>query len=50
MNNRVELATHLLSPLSKITYSESTSEFRLTKDRSLNRVNDLLINKTKPVT
>ena len=50
MNDRVILASYLLSPLSKITDPEHTSQFKLVKDSSSNRVNDLLLNKTKPVT
>ena len=41
------LASYLMSPLSKITNPENTIQFKLVKVSSLNRVNDLLINKTK---
>ena len=40
----------LLSCLSKITNPEYTSQFKLLKDLSSNKVNDSLINKTMPVT
>ena len=39
-----------MSPLSKITNPESTSQFKLVKDSSSNRVNDLLIHSTIPIT
>ena len=39
-----------MSPLSKITNPEHTSQFKLIKDPNSNRVNDLLINKTIPIT
>ena len=50
MNDRGILATYLMSPLSKITNLENSSQFKLTKDRNSNRVNDLLIHKTIPIT
>ena len=50
MNDRGILATYLLSPLSKITNPENKSQFKLVKDPSSNRVNDLKINKTIPIT
>ena len=50
MNDRGILASYLLSPLSKITYLENTSQYKLVKDYSSNRVNDLLIHNTIPVT
>ena len=40
----------MLSPSSKITNLEITSQFNLVKDSQLNRVNDLLISKTIPNT
>ena len=43
-------ASYLLSPLSKITNPENSTQFKLVKDHNSNRVNDLLINKSKPVT
>ena len=39
-----------MSPLSKITNPENTSQFKLLKDSSSNRVIDLKINKTIPIT
>ena len=50
MNDRGILASYLMSPLSKITNPENTSQFKLVKDSSSNRVNDLKINKSKPIT
>ena len=50
MNDRGILATYLMSPLSKITNPENTSEFKLVKDHNSNRVNDLKINGTIPIT
>ena len=49
MNDRCILAPYLLSSLSKITNPKHTSQFKLV-DLQSNRVNDLLINKTIPVT
>ena len=43
MNDRGILASYLMSPLSKITNPENTTQFKLVKDSSSNRVNDLLI-------
>ena len=45
MNDRGIWASYLMSPLSKITNPENTSQFRLEKDHNSNRVNDLLRNK-----
>ena len=50
MNDRGILASYLLSPLSKITNPENTTQFKLIKDSSSNRVNDLKINNSKPIT
>ena len=50
MNDRGILATYLMSPLSRITNPENASQFKLVKDSSSNRVNDLKINKTIPIT
>ena len=50
MNNRGIISSYLSSSLSKITNPENTSQFKLVKDSTLNRVNDLKINKTIPVT
>ena len=46
MNDRGILATYLMSPLSKITNLENSSQFKLVKDSNSNRVHDLKINKT----
>ena len=50
MNDRGKLATYLMSPLSRITNPDNASQFRLVKDSSSKRVNDLKINKTIPIT
>ena len=50
MNDRGILASYLLSPLSKIANPEHTSQFILVRDPDMNSVNDLLLNKTIPVT
>ena len=50
MNDRGILASYLMSPLSKITNPENTTQFKLVKDSTSNRVNDLKINKTVPIT
>ena len=49
MNSRGKLASYLMSPLSKNTYPENTSQFKLVKDHNSNRVNDLLTHNTIPV-
>ena len=49
-NDRGILATYLMSPLSRITNPENTTQFKLVKDHNSNRVNDLLINNTIPIT
>ena len=49
MNDRGILATYLMTPLSRITNPENASQFKLVKDSSSNRVNDLKINKTIPI-
>ena len=41
MNDRGVLAGYLVSPSSKINNPENTSQFKLVKDPSSNRVNDL---------
>ena len=46
MNDRGILATYLMSPLSKITNAEKTTQLKLVKDSSSNRVNGLFIHKT----
>ena len=50
MNDRGIIASYLLSPLAKITNLENTTQFKLVKDSSSNRVNDLLIHNTIPIT
>ena len=50
MSDRGVLATFLMSPLSKITNLENSTQFKLVKDSSSNRVKDLLIKNTIPVT
>ena len=50
MNDRGILATYLMSPLSKITNPENTSQFKLVKNSSSNRVNDLKIHNSIPIT
>ena len=50
MNDRGILASYLMSPLSKITNPGISTQFKLVKDSSSNRVNDLKINKTVPIT
>ena len=50
MNDRGILASYLMSPLSKITNPENTIQFKLVKDSTSKRVNDLKINKTVSVT
>ena len=50
MNDRGILATYLMSPLSKINIPVNTSQFKLVKNHYSNRVNDLKINMTIPIT
>ena len=50
MNDRGILAAYLMSPLSKITNPENSSQFKLVKDHNSNRVNELLIKNTIPIT
>ena len=50
MNDRGVIASYLLSPLSNITNPENTSQFKLVKNSTSNRVNDLKLNKTIPIT
>ena len=50
MNDRGILTRYLMSPLSKITNTENNTQFRLVKDSSSNRVNDLLIHNSIPIT
>ena len=50
MNDRGIVASYLTSPLSKISNPENTIQFKLVKDSNSNRFNDLIKNKTIPVT
>ena len=50
MNDRGIIASYLLSPLAKIFNSENTTQFKLVKDSSSNRVNNLKINNSIPIT
>ena len=50
MNDRGILASYLMTPLSKITNPENTSQFKLLKDHNSNRVNDLLMKNKIPIT
>ena len=50
MNDGETITSHLLSPLSKITNPEDTTQFKLVKDSNSNRGNDLLIHKSIPIT
>ena len=50
MNDRGILASYLMSPLSKITNPENSSQFKLVKDHNSNRVNDLLMKNKIPIT
>ena len=50
MNDRGILASYLMSPLSKIINPENTTQFKIGEDHISNRVNDLLIKTTIPIT
>ena len=50
MNDRGILTSYLMSPLSKITKPENSSQFNLVKDSNSKRVNDLKMNVTLPIT
>ena len=50
MKCRCILESYLFSLLSKITNPEHTNQFKLVKDLDSNKVNDLLMNRTIPVT
>ena len=50
MNDRGIIASYLLSPLTKITNPENTNQLKLVKGCTSNRVNDLLIHNTIPIT
>ena len=49
-NGRGILASYLMSPLSKNTHPEKSSQFNLVKESKSIRVNDLKMNKTIPIT
>ena len=49
MNDGGILASYLMSPLSKTTNPENTSQFNLVKDHNSIRIIDLLIHNTIPV-
>ena len=50
MNDRGVLASYLMSCPSKTTNPENTTQFKLVKDYTSNRVIDLLIHNSKPFT
>ena len=50
MNDRGMLSSYLMSLLSKITNPENTSQIKLIRDSNSNKLNDLLINNTIPIT
>ena len=50
MNDGGIIATYLMSPLSRVTDPENASQFKLVKDPSSKRVNDLKIHKSIPTT
>ena len=50
MIERGVTASYLMSLLSKITNAETTKQFRLVKDTTLRRVNDLKIHNSIPIT
>ena len=50
MNDRGIIASYLLSPLAKIFNPENTTQFKLINDSTSDRVNDLKINKSIPIT
>ena len=50
MNDRGIIASYLLSLLSEIGNPENNSQFKLVKDSNSNRVNDLLIHNSIPIT
>ena len=50
MNDRGILEPCLMSPLSKITKPEHTSQLKSVKDHNSKRVNDWLIHNTTPIT
>ena len=50
MNDRGILASYLMPPLSRIASPENRTQFKLVKDYNSNRVNDVLIHNTIPIT
>ena len=50
LNDKGIIALYLLSPLSKITISENSTQFKLEKCSSSNKVNQLLIHITILIT
>ena len=50
MNDRGIIASYLLSPLAKIFNPENTTQFKLINDSTSNRVYDLKINNSIPIT
>ena len=50
MNDRGILTSYLLSPPSKITYPEITSQFKFVKDSNSISVSDLLLHNSIPIT
>ena len=50
LNDRGILASYLMSPISKITNPEDSTQFKLVKDPNSNRVNDLLLKNKIPIT
>ena len=50
MNDRGIIASYLLSPLSKTFNPENTTQFKLVNDSTSDRVNDLKINNSIPIT
>ena len=49
IDNRVIIASYLLSPLYKTTKPKNTVQFKIVKKSNSKRINDLLIHNTKPV-
>ena len=50
MNDRGIITSYLISPLAKIFNPENSTQFKLVKDSGSNRVNDLLIHNSIPIT
>ena len=50
MNHRGIIASYLMFPLSKIVNPENSTQFKLVDDSTSNRVNDLKINNSIPIT